>query len=454
MPAGKHTLHLDETGTVLPPRIGQQHAAQLQHLERGLPGLRRRLRREFRVSLLFEPAAGLAPRRNELFLMRQREYRRTHSRSLAQTERSGPISGAANLRVSTLRAARSVQDGVFIESAVTTAARSPGDAMKDRRAFLRAVAGAVVAAPFAAFAQQPSPILRRIGFLSSESASNEAQRLGALQAGLRDLGYIEGKNIAIEVRWAEGKYERLPALASELVSLKPGAIVASGTKASLALKNATRTIPIVFGSTADPVALGLVTSLARPGGNITGSTFLASEVSAKRLELLKEALPRITQVAFLVNPADPPTALQAMEPAAKALKLELPLFEARGPSEFDSTFAAMAQRRVDAVVVQLDTLFIVNARAIADLALKHRLPSAGSVAFAEAGGMMGSGADSLEGYRRAAAYVDKIFKGANPGDLPIERPTKFQMVINLKTAKALGLAIPQSLLLRADEVIR
>jgi putative ABC transport system substrate-binding protein len=328
------------------------------------------------------------------------------------------------------------------------------DAVRNRRAFLGAAIGALVAAPLSAFAQPQLPSLRRIGFLSSESASNEAQRLETLRAGLRDLGYVEGRNIVFEVRWAEGHYDRLPALAAELVGLKPSAIVASGTKASLALKNATRTIPIVVGSTGDPLALGLVTNLARPGGNVTGSTFLASELAAKRLELLKEALPSITRVAFLVNPADPPTALQAMEPVAKALKLELPLFEARASSEFDSTFAGMAQRRVDAVVVQLDTLFIVNSKTIADLALKYRLPSAGSVAFAEAGGMIGSGANSLEGYRRAATYVDKILKGASPGDLPIEQPTKFQLVINLKTAQALGLTMPQTLLVRADNAIK
>ena len=329
------------------------------------------------------------------------------------------------------------------------------DSMKDRRGFLGLVAGALVAAPFPTFAQQPSPALRRIGFLSSESASNEANKLEALRAGLRELGYVEGKNIVIEVRWANGSYDRLPALAADLVGLKVSAIVTAGTKATLAVKGATTTIPIVMSSSGDPVVLGIVTNLARPGGNITGSTSLASELSAKRLELLKEALPRITKVAFLVNPADPPSALHAMEPVAKALKLELPLFEARAPGEFDGTFAAMAQRRVDAVVVQADTLFSVNIKAIADLALKQRLPSAGSVPFAQAGGMIGSGPeDPLEGYRRAATYVDKILKGAKPGDLPIERAAKFRLVINLKTAKALGLTIPQSLRLRADEVIQ
>ena len=324
-----------------------------------------------------------------------------------------------------------------------------------RRAFLGAMGSAFAAASFPTVAQPQSPILRRIGFLGSESASNQAKRLEAFRAGLRELGYVEGGNIVIEVRWAEGKYDRLPALADELVGLKVSAIVVSGTKATLAMKRATATIPIVMGSTGDPVALGLLTNLARPGGNITGSTSFSSEITAKRLELLKEAMPRSSHVAFLVNPAYPPAgALQAMEPVAKVLKLELRQVAARGPGEFDRTFAAMAQGHVDAVVVQGDTLFTVNAKAIADLAIKHRLPSAGGVDFAEAGGMIGNGADSIEGYRRAATFVDKILKGANPGDLPIERATKFYLVINLKTAKALGITIPQSLLLRADEVIQ
>ena len=326
--------------------------------------------------------------------------------------------------------------------------------MRDRRAFLGMIAGVLVAAPFSTFAQQPSPTLRRIGFLGSESASNQAKRLEALRAGLRELGYVEGKNIVIEIRWAEGKYDRLPALAAELVGLKVSAVVTSGTKATLAMKGATTTVPIVMGSTGDPVGLGLITSLARPGGNITGWTFFGSEFAAKRLELLKEAMPRITRVAFLVNPADPPSSLQAMERTAKALKLELPQFEVRGPGEFGRTFAAMVQRHADAVIVQGDTMFAVNAKAIADLAIKHRLPSAGIVDFAEAGGLIGNGPDQLVGHRRAATFVDKILKGANPGDLPIEQATKFQLVINLKAAKALGLTIPQSLRLRADEVIQ
>ncbi|MBK8741122.1 MAG: ABC transporter substrate-binding protein [Betaproteobacteria bacterium] len=329
------------------------------------------------------------------------------------------------------------------------------DLARGRRAFLGAVGGAIAAASCPAFAQQQSPVPHRIGFLGSESASNQAKRLEAFRVGLRELGYAEGRNIAIEVRWAEGEYDRLPALAAELAGLKLGAIVVSGTKATLAMKRATTTIPIVMGSTGDPVGLGLLSNLARPGGNITGSTSFSSEFAAKRLELLKEAMPRISQAAYLVNPAYPPAApLRAMEPVARVLKLALRQFEARGPDEFDGAFAAMAQRHVDALVVQGDTLFSVNAKAIAALALKHRLPSAGVVEFAKSGGLIGNGPDQLDAYRRAATFVDKILKGAKPGDLPIERATRFQLAINLGTAKALGLAIPQTLLLRADEVIQ
>jgi putative ABC transport system substrate-binding protein len=329
------------------------------------------------------------------------------------------------------------------------------DAMRHRRAFLGAVAGAFVAAALSAFAQPQSPNLRRVGFLGSESASNQAGRLEALRTSLRDLGYVDGKNIVIEVRWAEGNYDRLPALAAELVGLKVSAVVTSGAKAQIAMVRATTTIPIVIVRAGQPVGQqGVITNLARPGGNITGWTGFGSELSAKRLELLKEALPRITRVGFLVNPADPPSSLQEMEPVARTLKLEMPQFEVRGPADFDRTFAVMVQRHVDAIVVQGDTMFAVNAKAVAELAIKHRLPSAGIVEYAEAGGMIGSGADLIEGHRRAATYVDKILKGANPGDLPIEQANKFQLVINLKTAKALGLAIPQSLILRADDVIR
>jgi putative ABC transport system substrate-binding protein len=324
----------------------------------------------------------------------------------------------------------------------------------DRRKFVSAVAVTLLWVPTSAFPQQPATV-RRIGFLGSESASNQATRLEALRVALRDLGYVEGKNIVIEIRWAEGNYDRLPALAAELVDLKVAVVVTSGAKANIAMARATKTIPIVVVRASQPVGQqGVITNLARPGGNITGSMAFGSELTAKRLELLREAVPRITRVAFLVNPADPPSSLEALEFAAKALKLELQQYEARGPGEFDSTIARMVQRRADAIVVQGDTMFTVNAKVVADLAIKYRLPSAGIPEYAEAGGMIGIGANMIEGHRRAAVYVDKILKGANPGDLPIEGATNFQLVINQKTAKALGITIPQSLLLRADEVIQ
>jgi len=279
--------------------------------------------------------------------------------------------------------------------------------------------------------------------------------LEAFRVALRELGYVEGKNIVIEFRWAEGNYDRLPALAAELVELKVAVVVTPGGKANIAMARVTKTIPIVVVRASQPVGQqGVISNLARPGGNITGFTAFGSELTAKRLELLREAVPRITSVAFLVNPADPPSYRGTMELAAKALKLELQQYEARGPGEFDSTIAGMVQRRADAIVVQGDTMFTVNAKVVADLAIKYRLPSVGIPEYAEAGGMIGIGANMIEGYRRAAVYVDKILKGANPGDLPIEGATNFQLVINQKTAKALGLAIPQSLLLRADEVIQ
>ena len=277
----------------------------------------------------------------------------------------------------------------------------------------------------------------------------------AFRVALRELGYVEGKNIVIEFRWAEGNYDRLPALAAELVELKVAVVVTPGGKANIAMARVTKTIPIVVVRASQPVGQqGVISNLARPGGNITGFTAFGSELTAKRLELLREAVPRITSVAFLVNPADPPSYRGTMELAAKALKLELQQYEARGPGEFDSTIAGMVQRRADAIVVQGDTMFTVNAKVVADLAIKYRLPSVGIPEYAEAGGMIGIGANMIEGYRRAAVYVDKILKGANPGDLPIEGATNFRLVINQKTAKALGLAIPQSLLLRADEVIQ
>ena len=313
---------------------------------------------------------------------------------------------------------------------------------------------ALAVAPLRAAAQRPGKIWR-IGFLSSESPSSFRTRVEALRVGLRELGYDEGKNLLIEFRWAEGENDRLPELAAELVRLKVDVLVTHGSLPTRAAKNATTTIPIVFAVNADVVAMGFVTSLARPGGNITGSIFFVSELNAKRIELLKEVFPRITQLAVLVNPDSPARRpiLQVMETTARSLKVTLHEFPVRRPHEFDSAFAAMVKKRVGAVELNDDPMFIANAAVIAELASKRRLPSIGFSEFVEAGGLMSYGVNFLGLFRRAAFFVDKILKGAKPGDIPIEQATRFELTINRTVAKALGLTIPQSVLVRADRVI-
>ncbi len=318
-----------------------------------------------------------------------------------------------------------------------------------------ALAAVALGAPLAAFAQQKGKFWR-IGFLGAASASGFARRVDALRAGLRDLGYVEGKNLVIEFRWAEEKYERLPELAAELVRLKVDIIVTHGTVGIRAAKAATTTIPVVMATSGDPVAAGLVASLARPGGNVTGLSGINPEVIAKRLELLRDAFPLTRQVAVLLNP-DNSTVIKlvfpAMEVTAKSLKLQLQQFGVRGPGDTGSAFAAMAKRRVDAVVSSDDAVLIANAGAIAKLAARMRLPSVGPIELAEAGGLMAYGANRREMFRRAAYFVDRIFKGAKPADLPVEQATRFETLLNLKTAKALGLQFPQAVLARADRVI-
>jgi putative ABC transport system substrate-binding protein len=308
-------------------------------------------------------------------------------------------------------------------------------------------------APLQPFAQ--SAKIARIGFLGSASASGHESALLALRAGLLELGYVEGKNIAIAFRWAEGNYERLPDLAADLVRLKVDVIVTQGTPAALAAKRATTAIPIVMAVIGDAIAAGVVASLARPGGNITGLTFLIAELSAKRLELLKEALPHVIRVAVLLNPGNPATGswLHAMEQTGKSLKIELQGFPVRGRDELDSAFAAMAATNVEAVTITNDGMFIANTKRIAGLAAKYRLPSIGFDAFADAGGLISYGANLPEMFRRAAYFADKILKGMKPADIPVQQPTKFELVINLQTARELGLAISPSLLRRADVVI-
>ena len=337
--------------------------------------------------------------------------------------------------------------------------------MIDRRTFLAGTGAVLLAAPLAAEAQ-PARKVYRIGFLSPSSSSDPERLaspfgergLAAVRQGLRDLGYVEGQNIAIEYRWAEGRFERLPDLAAELVRLKVDVIVSVVTQATLAAKNATGTIPIVLVAAGDPLGSGLVASLARPGGNVTGPSSMYAELAGKQLELLKETVPKVSRVAVLWNPANAVWQAQMLrqtEGAARALGLQVQLLEARGPDELEGAFAAMTRERASALLVQVDVIFALHARRIADLAAKRRVPAMyGSREHVEAGGLMSYAPNALDLFRRAATYVDKILKGAKPADLPVEQPTKFELVINLNTAKALGLTIPQSVLVRADEVIR
>ena len=325
-----------------------------------------------------------------------------------------------------------------------------------RRAFMAVIAGGLLSAPVAAQAQQAGKVWR-IGVLSSGSPSATAvARIDAFKQGLRELGYVEGQNIAIESRWGAGKYESLPGLAAELVRLKMDVIVTAAVPAIRAAKEATSTIPIVMAVVVDPVATGLVASFARPGGNITGLSVRTPELVGKQLGMLKEIVPKASRVAVLWNPENPgnPPQLRAAEVAARTLGMRLQPLEARTPREIDSAFTAMTKEAAGAVVVLVDVMFIDQRTRIADLAATRRLPAVyGQVEHVGAGGLMAYAPNFLDNYRRAAVYVDKILKGAKPGDLPIEQATKFELVINLKTAKALGLTIPPSLLQRADQVI-
>ena len=325
--------------------------------------------------------------------------------------------------------------------------------MMDRRVFIRAMAGGLLAAPLAAVAQ-PGKVWR-IGFLGA-SPSTVGPFIQAFEQGLRELGYVDGQNIAIEYRSAQGKDERLPLLAAELVRLKVDVLVAALPQGAAAAKKATTTIPIVMVNVGDPVEIGLVASLARPGGNVTGLSRLSAELIAKNLALLKEAVPRALRVGALSNPTTPlsPVLVRNAKRAAESLGLQLKIVEAKVPDDLEGAFSALATDRVGALLVLADGMFWGERKRIADLALRSRLPSMFSNSeHADAGGLMAYAPSSVDPYRRAAVFVDKILKGAKPGDLPVEQPTKFEFVINLKTAKALGLTIPPSLLQRADRVI-
>ena len=304
-------------------------------------------------------------------------------------------------------------------------------------------------------AQQPakSP---RIGLLSPFSPSDAAPWHQAFRQGLRDLGWVEGKNISIEYRYAEGRSDRLPGLAADLVRLKVDIIVASTGTDGLVAKNATRAIPIVIASAGDPVGGGLVESLARPGGNITGLSQIAPEMAGKRLELLKEIVPKLSRVAVLWNPEGPISTLtwEEIELPARQLGIQLHSLEVRAPGDFARAFENATRARAGALIIMPSPVFLTNLKRIADFAAKNRLPSIFHIReFVDSGGLVAYGADRSDMFRRAATYVDKILKGAKPADLPVEQPTKFELVINMKTAKALGLTIPPLVLIRADKLI-
>jgi len=327
--------------------------------------------------------------------------------------------------------------------------------MMDRRAFISGITVGLLAAPLAAGAQ-PAEKVFRVGFLTAYSSGADGFLFDSFRQGMRKLGYEEGRNVAYETRWAEGRFERLPALATELVGLKLDVILVSSTPAALAVKKATRTLPIVITSVADPVGTGLVDSLARPGGNITGNITLIVEMAGKRLELLKQTVPRLSRVAVLGHPGDPIFAgqMRQAEAVARSLKVEVLPVEIRAISELDRAFETIVKWRADGVLRLGDALVVPGRQRTSKLAMEHRLPTIGNrVEEVKAGLLMSYGPNRVEGFQQAATYVDKILKGAKPGDLPIEQPTKFELVINLKTAKALGLTIPPWLLQRADQVI-
>jgi putative tryptophan/tyrosine transport system substrate-binding protein len=325
-----------------------------------------------------------------------------------------------------------------------------------RKKFFGLTLGAMLLALSFPVEAQQSKKIPKIGFLSAPSRSAQSARNEAFSQGLRELGYVEGKNIVIEWRYAEGKLERLPDLAAELVGLKVDVIVAGGTPAARAAKEATTTIPIVM-SGGDPVRAGIVASLARPGGNVTGLSDATVDVSTKRLELLKEVVPKLSRVAILWNPLNPTNPLQLKDTlaAAPALGMTVYAVEVKEIGELERAFAGIKRERAGGLLVPGDPMFTSNRKQIADLATKNRLPAMfTNREYVEAGGLMAYGENFTDRFRRLATYVDKILKGTKPADLPVEAPMKFELVINLKAAKQIGLTIPPNVLARADKIIR
>jgi len=313
----------------------------------------------------------------------------------------------------------------------------------------------IFAAPVSSSAQQPAKF-PRIGFLGNSTAALEANLIGPFREGLREFGYVEGRNILIDFRWAEGKYERFPALIGELLAQKVDVIVTAGTPATLAVKKATTSVPLVMVAVGDPVGTGILPSLSRPGGNITGLTSISPELDGKRLELLREVAPNVSHIAVLWNAASPLQVVAERETraAAQVLGMKVQSLGVRTAEELEDAFAAIVRERPGALLVLADRLFLHHRARIMDFAAQHRLPGVHAYReLVEVGGLMSYGPSYAGMHRRAAYFVDRILKGAKPGDLPVERPATFELVVNLKAAKALGLTIPQSVLLRADRVI-
>ena len=327
--------------------------------------------------------------------------------------------------------------------------------MISRRTFLAAVAGGFLAAPRAAGAQQAGKAYR-VGFLGNSTAALESNLVEPWREGLRELGYVEGRDLVIEYRWAEGEYDRFPMLIAELVALEVEVIVTAGTPAALAVKRATTTIPLVMVAVGDPVGTGLVASLARPGGNLTGLVSIAPDLEGKRLELLREVVPKLSKVSFLVNPANAfhVASEKQARAAARTLQLKVHFVGVRAEPEFDHAFDAIRKERSGAVIMLADRLFLHHRARIVDFAARNRLPAMYAYTeLVDAGGLMSFGPSYPGMHKRAAYFVDRILKGARPADLPMEQPSKFELVMNLKTARALGLTIPPSLRLRVDRVI-
>jgi putative ABC transport system substrate-binding protein len=314
----------------------------------------------------------------------------------------------------------------------------------------------ILLAPIATHGQ-PKAKVYRIGFLGNSTAALEANLVGPFRDGLRDLGYNEGQNVLIEYRWAEGKYERFPALIAELIAQKVDVIVTAGTPATLAVKKATASVPLVMVAVGDPVGTGIVASLARPGGNITGLTSIAADLEGKRLELLREVIPKLSHIAVLWNPASPfqVVAEKELQAAAQVLPTKVQSLGVRAAEEIEKAFAEIVRERPGALLVLADRLFLHNRARIVDFAAKHRLPGVHAYReLVEAGGLMSFGPSYAGMHRRAAYFVDRILRGTKPAELPVEQPATFELVLNLKAAKALGLTIPQSVLIRATEVIQ